>query len=105
MIEDGRAVLCYCAKGRHRSVAMAAAILIAQGCSAAEAMAQLRARRRVAHPQAWHIRRRIEQFERVWQQPVERRAHACRQPEERYSEFATNSLSKLLWSLGLGQNS
>jgi protein-tyrosine phosphatase len=104
VIEDGRAVLCYCAKGRHRSVAMAAAILIAQGCSAADAMAQLRARRQVAHPQAWHIRRRIEQFERVWQQPGERRVQARPQPEERYSEFVTNSLSKLLWSLGLGQN-
>jgi hypothetical protein len=105
VIADGRAVLCYCAKGRHRSVAMAAAILIAQGCGAADAMAQLRARRQVAHPQAWHIRRRIEQFERVWQQSGERRAQACRQPGERYSAFVTNSLSRLLWSLRMGQNS
>jgi len=66
VIAQGRKVLVHCHYGRHRSVAMAAAILIAQGATAAEAMQQLRAQRAVADPQIWYIRRQIERFERHW---------------------------------------
>jgi protein tyrosine phosphatase (PTP) superfamily phosphohydrolase (DUF442 family) len=103
VIADGRAVLCYCAKGRHRSVAMAAAILIARGLSAPEAMDRLRSQRRVAHPQAWHIRQRIEQFERVWRKQSEQLGPLSQQPREVYSEFITRTLSRVCWRLGLGR--
>ncbi len=66
VIDAGRAVLIHCRAGRHRSVAQAAAVLIAQGSTAAEAMRLLRERRPAADPGIWYIRRRIDQFERHW---------------------------------------
>jgi hypothetical protein len=68
VIRSGGRVLTYCAQGRHRSAAMAAAILIAMGHSAEEAMRLLRARRRIARPQTWYIKRQIKKFEKHWQQ-------------------------------------
>lgn len=67
VIQGGRSVLAHCREGRHRSVAMGAAILIAMGHSAEEAMQLLSARRKKADPQAWHIRRQIKKFEKHWQ--------------------------------------
>ena len=66
VIQSGDRVLAHCRYGRHRGVAMGAAILIANGHSAQDAMQLLRARRDRADPCAWHIRRRIEAFERHW---------------------------------------
>jgi protein-tyrosine phosphatase len=66
VLGQGRCVLVHCRAGRHRSVAMAAAILIAQGHTAADAMRLLRQKRQTADPEVWYIRRRIEQFERHW---------------------------------------
>ena len=68
VIRDGGRVLTYCAPGRHRSVALAAAILIAMGHPAEEAMRLLRAGRRIARPQTWYIKRQIKKFEKHWQQ-------------------------------------
>ncbi len=68
-IKAGGKVYTHCAAGRHRSVAMAAAILIAQGRPLEEAMALIKERRPVADPQAFHIRRRIELFSRNWNLP------------------------------------
>ena len=65
-IDQGQRVLVHCQHGRHRSVAMAAAILIAQGYTAGEAMRLIRDKRPVADPQIWYIRRQIEKFERHW---------------------------------------
>ncbi len=65
-ITNGGVVYTHCQAGRHRSVAMAAAILIAQGRPIEEAMALIKERRPVADPQAFHIRRRIELFARQW---------------------------------------
>jgi protein-tyrosine phosphatase len=65
-VAQGRCVLVHCQHGRHRSVAMAAAILIAQGYTAKDAMRLIKAKRRVADPQIWYIRGRIEQFEKYW---------------------------------------
>jgi N-acetyl-D-muramate 6-phosphate phosphatase len=65
-IEHGGKVLAHCAGGRHRSVAMAAAILIAQGRSADAAMDLIAASRRRADPRAWYIQRQIRRFERRW---------------------------------------
>jgi protein tyrosine phosphatase (PTP) superfamily phosphohydrolase (DUF442 family) len=67
VIQGGGGVLAYCREGRHRSIAMGAAILIAMGHSAEEAMQLLTARRQKADPQAWHIRRQIKKFEKRWQ--------------------------------------
>jgi protein tyrosine phosphatase (PTP) superfamily phosphohydrolase (DUF442 family) len=68
VIRNGGRVLTYCAQGRHRSVAMAAAILIAMGYSAEDAMRLVRARRPIARPQTWYIKRQIKKFEKHWQQ-------------------------------------
>jgi len=63
--DDGR-VLVYCQVGRHRSVAMAACILISQGYNANEAMTLIADRRSKADPYAWHIQRQIYKFEQYW---------------------------------------
>ncbi len=65
-IKLGGKVYTHCAAGRHRSVAMAAAILIAQGRPIEEAMMLIKAQRPIADPQAFHIRRRIELFAEQW---------------------------------------
>lgn len=67
VLVNGDAVLVYCREGRHRSVAMAASILITQGYSADEAMQLITSKRSKADPYAWHIQRRIRKFEQVWQ--------------------------------------
>ena len=66
-MEQGESVLAHCHHGRHRGVAMGAAILIAQGQSAEAAMRLLRDRRAIADPQAWYIWRQIKKFEQAWQ--------------------------------------
>lgn len=70
VIAGGQKVLVHCRHGRHRSVALAAAIMIAQDYTAHDAMARLSAQRPMADPQAWHIRRQIERFEQHWQRPT-----------------------------------
>jgi protein tyrosine phosphatase (PTP) superfamily phosphohydrolase (DUF442 family) len=67
VIQEGHSVLVYCEGGRHRSVAMASAILIGLGRSADEAMQLISERREVADPWAWHIQRQIRKFEACWQ--------------------------------------
>jgi protein tyrosine phosphatase (PTP) superfamily phosphohydrolase (DUF442 family) len=66
VLANGGGVLCHCREGRHRSVAMACCILIAQGCSADKAMDLVAARRAVADPRAFWIAPRIRKFEREW---------------------------------------
>ena len=66
VIERGDKVLVYCQAGRHRSVAMGAAILIGMGHTAEEAMALIARRRPVADPYAGHIERQIRKFEATW---------------------------------------
>lgn len=66
VIESGRKVMVFCRAGRHRSVAMAACILIGQGSSADEAMDLVKAGREVADPRAGHIQRQIRRFEAYW---------------------------------------
>jgi hypothetical protein len=70
VIEQGQAVLVHCQRGRHRSVALAAAILIAHGHTAGDAMRLLRQQRAVADPHIWYIRRQIEGFEKTWRAPA-----------------------------------
>jgi hypothetical protein len=68
VIHDGHKVLVFCEAGRHRSVAMAASILIGMGLSAEEAMDLILEKRRVADPYASHIQRQIRNFETDWSQ-------------------------------------
>lgn len=66
VMAQGGGVYTHCSRGRHRSVAMAAAILIAQGFSPEAAMQTIRERRAAADPGAPHIRPRIVEFARAW---------------------------------------
>jgi protein-tyrosine phosphatase len=66
-IQAGRKVLTHCAAGRHRGVAMGAAVLIARGFDPEEAMQLIVSRRKVADPQAYYIRSRILRFAQQWQ--------------------------------------
>ncbi|MCX6067191.1 MAG: dual specificity protein phosphatase, partial [Chloroflexi bacterium] len=65
-IQNGGKVYSHCARGRHRSVAMGAAILIAQGYSSEDAMQLIKKQRPIADPDMFYIRRRILQFARLW---------------------------------------
>ena len=69
-IARGGKVYAHCAAGVHRSVVMAAAILIAQGCSADEAMKLIKQRRATADPDAWYIRWRIRRFAAIWEDHI-----------------------------------
>jgi protein-tyrosine phosphatase len=66
VIAGGRSVYVHCQMGRHRGVAMGAAILIAQGASAEAATRLIKERRPVADPDIWYIRRQILRFEKAW---------------------------------------
>jgi protein tyrosine phosphatase (PTP) superfamily phosphohydrolase (DUF442 family) len=68
VIESGHKVMVFCQAGRHRSVAMAAAILIGMGYTADDAMALIARRRAQADPYAGHIERQIRKFESHWRQ-------------------------------------
>ena len=62
----GGKVYTHCAYGRHRSVAMGACILIAQGFDPIAAMELITQRRSVADPNAYYIRPRILKFAELW---------------------------------------
>jgi protein-tyrosine phosphatase len=72
VIRGGGSVYTHCSRGRHRSVAMAAAILIAQGQSPEAAMALIKERRPQADPGAAHIRPRILKFSELWGTALQR---------------------------------
>ncbi|MCX6079371.1 MAG: dual specificity protein phosphatase [Chloroflexi bacterium] len=65
-IHAGGKVYSHCARGRHRSVAMGAAILIAQGYSPESAMDLIKKQRPISDPGMFYIRRRILQFAKIW---------------------------------------
>jgi len=65
-IKNGGKVYVHCAGGRHRGVAMGAAILIAQGMDAKSAMKFIKERRSFADPNIFYIRSRILRFARAW---------------------------------------
>lgn len=66
VIENGGKILSHCARGRHRSVAMGASILISQGFSARDAIALIKAQRPIVDPEMFYIKERIIRFERMW---------------------------------------
>jgi len=65
-IRNGGKVYAHCAGGRHRGVAMGAAILIAQGHEPEQAMELIKQHRSVADPNVFYIRNRIMRFARKW---------------------------------------
>lgn len=66
IIRSNGKVLVFCMAGRHRSVAMAAAILISLGHTVEQATDLLTTARTVADPTRWYIRRQIQAFARYW---------------------------------------
>ena len=69
-IRHGGKVYSHCAKGRHRSVAMGAAILIAQGHTPETAMQLIKKQRQIADPGMFYIRSRIQQFAIHWRKLI-----------------------------------
>jgi protein-tyrosine phosphatase len=67
VIQNKGKVLVFCMQGKHRSVAMAAAILIGMGHTGEEAIDLLTTARKAADPGKWYIRRQIVEFEKYWQ--------------------------------------
>jgi protein tyrosine phosphatase (PTP) superfamily phosphohydrolase (DUF442 family) len=65
-IVSGGRVYAHCAGGRHRSVAMGASILIAQGHEAEAAMQLIKSRRSFADPDIFYIRSQILKFAKAW---------------------------------------
>ena len=68
IIQNKGKVLVFCMLGKHRSIAMAAAILISLGYTSKEAINLLTAARKVADPRIWYIRSQIMAFEKYWQE-------------------------------------
>jgi protein tyrosine phosphatase (PTP) superfamily phosphohydrolase (DUF442 family) len=67
-IRQGGKVYSHCAAGRHRSVAMGAAILIAQGYAPDAAMRLIKKQRPIADPEIFYIRNRILGFSKRWRE-------------------------------------
>jgi protein tyrosine phosphatase (PTP) superfamily phosphohydrolase (DUF442 family) len=65
-IRSGGKVYAHCAGGRHRGVAMGAAVLVAQGYDPLAAMQLIAERRALADPFAFYIRPRILKFAQKW---------------------------------------
>lgn len=62
VIADGGGVYVYCREGRHRSVALAVAILISQGYNIDAAIKLVKSKRVVADPEVPHIYKVITTF-------------------------------------------
>jgi hypothetical protein len=67
IIQNKGKVLVFCMLGKHRSIAMGAAILISQGYTSKEAINLLTTARKAADPKMWYIRSQIMAFEKYWQ--------------------------------------
>ena len=67
IIQNKGKVLVFCMLGKHRSIAMGAAILISQGYTSKEAINLLTTARSAADPKMWYIRSQIMAFEKYWQ--------------------------------------
>ncbi len=65
-VREGGKVYAHCARGRHRGVAMGAAILIAMGYDPDDAIDLIKVQRPIADPDVFYIRGRIFRFARVW---------------------------------------
>jgi protein-tyrosine phosphatase len=68
IIQNKGKVLVFCMLGKHRSIAMGAAILISMGYTSKEAINLLTTARKAADPKMWYIRSQIMAFEKYWQE-------------------------------------
>ncbi len=66
-IREGGKVFTHCQHGRHRGVAMGAAVLIALGYSPEEAIELIKRYRPIADPDVFYIRNRILRFARQFE--------------------------------------
>ena len=66
VIQNKGKVLVFCMQGKHRSIAMAAAILISMGHTSEQAINALTTTRKAADPRRWYIRFQINAFEKYW---------------------------------------
>ena len=66
IIQNKGKVLVFCMLGKHRSIAMGAAILISMGNTSEDAMNLLSTSRKAADPRMWYIRSQIMAFEKYW---------------------------------------
>jgi len=66
VIKEKGKVLVFCMEGRRRSIAMAAAILVAMGHTSEQAIDLLTSARKVADPRRWYIHMQIKAFEKYW---------------------------------------
>ena len=66
-IREGGKVYTHCLHGRHRGVAMGAAVLVAMGYSPEDAMRVIKVHRPIADPDVFYIRNRILRFARQFQ--------------------------------------
>jgi protein-tyrosine phosphatase len=66
-IREGGKVYTHCQRGRHRGVAMGAAVLVALGYNPEAAMELIKLHRPIADPQVFYIRSRILRFARQFQ--------------------------------------
>lgn len=67
IIQNKGKVLVFCMLGKHRSIAMAASILISMGHTSEDAINLLTSARKAADPRRWYIRSQIIAFEKYWQ--------------------------------------
>ena len=72
IIQNSGKVLVFCLKGRHRSIIMAASILISTGLTGNQAVERLIAARKVADPRRWYVRWQIGKFEKFWRNKYNR---------------------------------
>lgn len=99
IIQNGDGVLVYCVQGRHRSVAMATAILIALGYTCTEALNLVQRQRKVADPKAWHIYRQIRMFEMFWRDQTDSANSLAGHIGNTYSKLATTIVSRVILRL------
>lgn len=66
IINNGGKVYVYCRRGRHRSVVMGAAILIAQKFTVQDSVKLIKNNRKIADPDKQHIKRAIVDFAKFW---------------------------------------
>jgi protein-tyrosine phosphatase len=66
VIREGGKIYSHCAKGRHRSVVMGAAILIAQGQAPEAAIHLIKEKRPISDPYMFYVKKRIFTFAEHW---------------------------------------
>ena len=99
IIQKGDGVMVYCVQGRHRSVAMATAILIAMGYTLPKAVSIIQKQRAIADPNAWHILWQLQRFEVKWHNQTASTDSWSERLIDIYSKSATEIISCWVYCL------